>query len=271
MTALFTVILLASTAGAENSRIVSLAPSITHCLYELGLDSAIVGITAYCPKGITKKTIIGTLWEPNIEEIVALKPDLIIASKEGNKKNSIATMKKLGLTVIVVEAARNFDEICSNTTHLGTILSRTKQAAAVVATAQRRIEAVRMRRQASHSRVTVFWEVGARPLFTIGTRSFMNDYNQYLNTVNLFGDISIGYPQVSREEVLRRNPDVMFIIAMSGVSVQEKQQWHSYTTITAVRNNRVFYIDNQDYLVPTPLNFAAAAEHFDQLLNTTTP
>ncbi len=262
------IALLSSAAWAGNTRIISLAPSITQSLYELGIDSAVVGITVHCPTGIAPKTIIGTLWEPNIEKIVLLKPDLVIASKEGNKKAVFDKMKKLGLTVMVVEAARNFDEICANALELGKILGRQNEAATVVASARRRIEAVRLRRKASLGRETVFWEVGDRPLFTIGSRSFMNDYNVFLNTVNLFGNIVIGYPQISREEVLRRNPAVMFIIAMAGVTAREKLEWNAYPTIAAVKNNRVFFIESQDYFVPTPLNFAAGTEYFEQLLNT---
>ncbi|MDR1086767.1 MAG: hypothetical protein LBL16_00705 [Endomicrobium sp.] len=79
----------------EYTRIVSLALSITKSLYELGAECFVKGITIFCPKG-TEKKIIGMLLEPNIEKIACIKPDLIIASKDGNSKVVVDKLQRLG-------------------------------------------------------------------------------------------------------------------------------------------------------------------------------
>ena len=89
----------ASYAYADYNRIVSLAPSATASLYELGIDAEIAGVTVYCSGGKTKKEIVGTLLEPDFEKIISLKPDLIIASKEGNSKAAVEKLMRLGLNV----------------------------------------------------------------------------------------------------------------------------------------------------------------------------
>lgn len=267
MRALLLIICTAASAFAANVRIVSLSPATTRSLYELGLDSAVVGITTFCPPGSTTKTIIGTLWEPNVEKIAMLSPGLVIASKEGNKKSTVTALKKLGLKVLVLEAPRSFDEICANTRALGAALGRKHAADAVIAAARSRLASVSERRAAHTGRPRVFWEVGDRPLFSVGAQSFMHEYNTYLHTENVFGDITSPYPQISREEVLRRAPDVIFVIAMAGMSAREKRAWEKFPTVPAVRNRRVFFVDNQDFLAPTPLNFAAGTEHFEHLLD----
>ena len=84
---LLLIFLLSSNLFAEYKRIISLAPSATESLYELGLYDNVIANTVYCSDGIVKKEKIGTVTEPNIEKIISLNPDLIVATKEGNYKN----------------------------------------------------------------------------------------------------------------------------------------------------------------------------------------
>ena len=84
-------------------RIVSLAPGITETLYALGLESRIVGVTTFCdwPVAARSKQRIGGFTNPSIEKIVALKPDLILATADGNRKETVLQLERLGLTVYV--------------------------------------------------------------------------------------------------------------------------------------------------------------------------
>ena len=88
---LFLLIIFSSVGGlfAEYNRIISLAPSATESLYELGLEKNIIANTVYCSDGNSKKEKIGTVTEPNIEKIISLNPDLIVATKEGNYKKRL--------------------------------------------------------------------------------------------------------------------------------------------------------------------------------------
>ncbi|MCA6071883.1 MAG: helical backbone metal receptor, partial [Endomicrobium sp.] len=125
-----------ATACAEEYKcIISLAPSITESLYELGLEQSIKGVTTYCPKGAIKKEVIGALLEPDIEKIILLNPDLVIATKEGNSKAIVEKLKRLGFDVYVVELSENFNEICENYYRLAEKLGRTKEAIKIINTA----------------------------------------------------------------------------------------------------------------------------------------
>ena len=128
-------ILTAIVCAEESKRIISLAPSITESLYELGLEQSVKGITIYCPKGAIKKEVIGTLLEPDMEKIILLNPDLIIATKEGNNKAIVEKLERLGFDVYVVESSENFNEICENYYRLAKKLDRTKEAIKIINTA----------------------------------------------------------------------------------------------------------------------------------------
>ncbi len=96
-------------AGAPQ-RIVSLAPGITETLYALGLDSMIAGVTSYCnwPAGALRKPRIGGFTNPSIEKIVSLKPDLIIATVDGNRKETVTQLERIGLPVYVINPSSTY-------------------------------------------------------------------------------------------------------------------------------------------------------------------
>ena len=111
---LLIIFLFSCSSFAEYKRIVSLAPSATESLYELGLYDNVVANTVYCSDGIVKKEKIGTVTEPNIEKIISLNPDLIVATKEGNYKTVIDKLVRLKLTVYIMEPYSSFEDVCNN-------------------------------------------------------------------------------------------------------------------------------------------------------------
>ena len=129
---LFLIFLLSSTVFAEYSRIISLAPSVTESLYELGIDKELIANTVYCSNGNFKKEKVGTVTEPNIEKIVSLNPDLIIATKEGNYKTIVDKLIRLKLTVYVMEPYSNFEDICFNFQQLADYLDKSDEAKQIV-------------------------------------------------------------------------------------------------------------------------------------------
>lgn len=260
VTSLFFLLLLFRTAAAQTpKRIVSLAPSVTENLYALGLESNVVGISVYCPAGTTKKERIGTLWEPNIEKILTLSPDLVIASKEGNKKGPVHKLRGLGIPVYVVDDDRDFATICANFLSLGKRLGEEDRARTIVVSARARVQEVALKLR-GRPLVRVFWEVGARPLFTISRQSFINDFNTYTGCTNIFDDLALRYPQVSREEVLKRDPDALLLVTMGDVTGEEKKYWESFPVLSAARNRRIFVISASEIFTPTPLTFARGVE-----------
>jgi iron complex transport system substrate-binding protein len=240
---------------ADYKRIISLAPSVTESLYELGLDREVAAITIYCRKGETPKEIIGTLLEPDLEKIIMLKPDLIISTKEGNNKAAIEKIQRLGFDIFVMETAGNFDEICANFKDLAKKVGRDEEAAKLISEAKDEIRSIY-----SHTmlmpRESVFWEVGAKPLYTAGRQSFVNDYNYYTSTINIYEDIDIRYPSIGIEDVIERNPDIIILVNMGDISADEIKEWKKYPAVSAVQNNRIYMLDANDIFTPTPSTFA---------------
>jgi iron complex transport system substrate-binding protein len=249
-------LLICAAYAKEYKRIISLAPSVTQSLYELGIEQSVIGITVYCPKGTVKKEIIGTFLEPNVEKIVLLNPDLIISTKEGNIKAVVEKLKRLGFEVYVMETAGNFSDICANYYDLAKKIGREIEGKQIINNAKYSVKKIYA--ELSHFKgLKVFWEIGARPLYTAGNQSFMNDYNYYTKTVNIYKDADVRYLAVSVEDVIERNPDVIILFAnMRDVSSEEVIKWKKYKSVKAVKDGRVFVIDSGDMFKFTPLTFA---------------
>jgi iron complex transport system substrate-binding protein len=253
-------------AAGHPQRIVSLAPSVTESLYELGAENRVIGISVYCPKGASKKEVIGTVWEPNIEKILSLAPDLVIATKEGNKRASVEKLQSLGIRVLTVGEDRDFESICDNFLKLAGAVGKEERAKQLITEASARINGVQ-RALLREPKVRVFWEVGAQPLFTISRHSFINDFSRYTGSSNIFSALGARYPQVSREEVLKRDPDAILLVTMGDVTGSERARWENFTQIAAVRNDRIAVIDAPEIFTPTPLTFAKGVEIVARLLH----
>jgi iron complex transport system substrate-binding protein len=238
----------------EYRRIVSLAPSVTKTLYELGVEKFVKGITIYCPAGRIKKEIIGTILEPNIEKIALLNPDLIISTKEGNLRESIEKLRRLEFEIYVIESAKNFGDICINYYSLGKKLNKTTKAKKIISTATHSVNNIYIKLNNTNPS-KLFWEIGSMPLYTAGNKSFLNDYNYYSKTINIYANTNRNYFSIDIEDVIKYNPDVILITNMSHISVGEIRTWKKYKMINAVKNNRVFVLNFDYMLIPTPLTF----------------
>jgi iron complex transport system substrate-binding protein len=244
----------------EYKRIVSLAPSVTESLYELGKEHFVKGITIHCRKGIIKKEIIGSLLEPNIEKIILLNPDLIVASKDGNSKAAVEKLKFLGFEVYIVENSKNFNDICANYYNLSEKLDKTKEAKKIIDAAKYAVEKI-YNKLKDVKEAKLFWEIGAMPLYTAGGKSFVNDYNYYTKTINIYKNIDRQYLSVNAEDIVKRNPDIITLANMEYINNQEIQNWHKYKMISAVKSNKIFIINSCNMFVPTPLTFAEGVKH----------
>ena len=262
---LFLVVIISITFAADYKRIVSLAPSVTESLYELGMDNEIVGITIYCPKGQSKKEIIGTLLEPDIEKIMLLNSDLIVATKEGNNKAVVEKLIRLGFNVFVMDTSENFIEICSNFYALAKKIGKEEIAVEIIDNAKEYSEEV-LNMFEGIEKQSVFWEVGARPLYTAGKQSFVNDYNYFTKTGNIYADVNMRYPPIDIEDVLKRNPDIIIMVNMGDVSAAETELWKKYKTLNAVKNGKIFMIDVNDIFTPTPSTFAKGLKIISKML-----
>ena len=111
-------------------------------------------------------------------------------------------------------------------------------------------------------RLTVFFQIGAKPIFTVISNTFMNDYITLAKCNNIAEDLKKG--TITRESVLQQNPDIIFIVTMGIVGDNEKNIWESYTELNAAKNKKIFIIDSSIASTPTVLSFT---ETLEQVIN----
>lgn len=237
---------------ADYKRIVSLAPSITESLYELGIDKELIANTIYCKDNNLKKEKVGTVTEPNVEKIISLKPDLVIATKEGNYQSVVNKLERLNLNVYIVDPYFSVQDIYNNFQKLADCIGKTEIAKQIIENTKKEIQTKLKIEKADKK---IFWEVGANPLFSVGNKSFINEYNKFINGQNIFENIDMRYPNINVESVIQKNPDIIFLVNMGDVSEQEIVKWNKYKNISAVKNKRIFVLNADDIFVPTPKGF----------------
>ncbi len=230
----------------EPKRIVSLAPNITEILYALKLDDRVVGVTRFSdyPEEAKEKPKLGSYINPNVEKIVALEPDLILATYGGNPEATALHLERLGLALYVTRP-KTIEDVLVMIDKIGMITGAEDRAAALVIRLRQRIKTVRDR-VLNAPRPLVFLEISARPLMTVGAGSFHDQMIALAGGKNLAGDMSARYPQYSLEEVVKRAPDLILISTMdrSGQFEQQKARWMQWDSIPAVANNRICFIDS---------------------------
>ena len=245
------------------NRIISLAPSLTMDVYYLDSKDKLVGCTSYCEIAKPdKKEIIGTALTVNIEKILSLKPDLVIAATI-TKPDIIEKLRNLGIKVEVFESPKSFDQICSQFLKLGMLIGKEGKAKAVIAESKVTVEKIKAQHQGKPSQ-KVFFQIGAKPLFTVLTNTFMNDYITFCGGTNRASDLKSG--TIGRETVLNRDPDVIIIVTMGIVGNEEKSLWEKYPSMSAATKKKIFIIDSNLACTPTPVSFVQTLETVNKFM-----
>ena len=245
-------------------RIVSLAPSITENLYLVGAGDKLVGCTSYCTMAVSKGVQeIGSTIDVNIEKILSLKPDLVLTMLM-TKPQDVEALRKLGIRVEILPSPKSFNEICEQTLQIARLTGNEKTAEQVVSSARQQVENLKNQMK-NKPRQKVFFQLGANPVFTVLPNTFMNDFILFSNCDNIANGMKTGI--ITRESVLSKNPDVIFIATMGGFGEQEKKVWENYNGLKAAETKKVFLIDSETSCSPTPDNFAKAFANVVKSLN----
>ena len=226
-------------------RIVSLAPGITETLYALGLDDHIVGVTTFCdwPAAVRTKTRIGGFTNPSIEKIVSLKPDLILATADGNRKETVEQLERLGLSVYVTNPS-DTRGVLKSIIHIGELTNREPDAGKLVEKLQKRLNNITA--QIHHKRKPrVFFQIGLEPIVTAGRGTLINEVIDRAGGVNVAGRDIANYPRYSAEGIIGASPEIIVFAPMVNDNKFEavKRFWQKFGDIPAVRNNKIFPID----------------------------
>jgi iron complex transport system substrate-binding protein len=192
-----------------------------------------------------------------METIVSLHPDLVLESGEMSRPETVEALEKLGIAVFVI-APHGVEGIYQSLASLGRALNREDAAKTLVDSLRRREAAVR--RQVSEKPVvSVLLPVWYNPILTIGKHAFITDLIEIAGGHSITADLPQEWPQVSLETVLARAPEALLLIQGSRMSIDKIRGQPGWENLPAVKNNRVYYVDDRIDL-PSPVAFDALEE-----------
>jgi len=191
-------------------RVVSLAPNLTETIYALGLDSKLAGDTTYCdiPLAAKEKPHVGSTQDPSLEAIVALHPDLVLATTSINRPETADALLKLGVPVYTSDP-HTIAGMLGSTAMMADLLGASEQGAKLVAELQERLDALQAALQ-DRPMVHVLFVVWEDPLISIGQNTFIADALRWAGAESIIV-ASQNWPQVSMEEVVRLQPDYIVL------------------------------------------------------------
>ena len=224
------------------TRIVSLAPHITENLFAAGIGQRVIGAVNYSdyPDEARRIPRVGGYDNFDIETILSLQPDLIVAWKEGNQFQQVESLMKLGLTVFVNEPNR-LEDVAADIVRFGILGGREDEARAV---AEEFIAGLsRLRNEYSGlEKVTVFYQVWPNPLITVTDRQIIGNVIRLCGGSNIFAGLDTPTPQVGKEAVLTENPDIIIASGMNEARPDWLDEWRQWSFLNAARYGNLFFI-----------------------------
>jgi ABC-type Fe3+-hydroxamate transport system substrate-binding protein len=193
-------------------RVVSLAPNLTETIYALGLDGKLAGDTTYCdiPPAAKEKPHVGAPQDPSLEAIVALHPDLVLATTSINRAQTADALLKIGVPVYTSDP-HTMAGVLGATAMMADLLGASEQGATLVAQLQKRLDALHAALQ-DRPMAHVLFVVWEDPLISIGQNTFISDALRWAGAESIIV-ASQNWPHVSMEEVVRLQPDYIVLTA----------------------------------------------------------
>jgi iron complex transport system substrate-binding protein len=249
------------------ARIISLAPSLTETVYALGAEDRLVGDTIYCdyPPDAQKKTKVGGVIDPNLEQIAALHPDLVLVTKDTNRLETVRALETLGIPAYATDPHK-VAEILTSTEKLADILNIPDAGKTVADDMQKHLAALAAKLDGLPPRRVLF-VVWSEPLISVGKGTFVADAISKAGAVSIV-DSSQDWPQISMEEVARLQPDYL-VFAPSHTDMPEHHfdslvELPGWRILNAVRE-RHYAIASEAVIRPAPRIVSAIEELARQL------
>ena len=228
----------------QPQRIVSLAPSLTETLFALGLGDRVVGVTDFCdfPPEASSKPKVGGVINPSVEVVVSLKPDLVLISREGNRRQTMTALERLKISVFAVSAER-----------LGDIFRLIRDVAAAAGVAARgQALANRLQQQAAEIEAAVrpyrprrvVLLVWLHPIISVGRGSFLDDLLRRTGAISVSAGTTQPWPHLSVEEIVRSNPEFLLVPRSPAFAPTRDQllRLPGWRELPAVQPGRIIYL-----------------------------
>ena len=225
----------------QKQRIIALAPHIVESLYAIGAGEQIIGTTANAdyPKAAENILRVGNYARLQIEKIIQLKPDVIIAWKTGNPMDDLARLEKYQLKV-VYSHPQILEDVANELIMLGKITGRVAVANSVTKKYLLNLQKIKQK-YATQNKVRVFYELWSRPLRTVANKAWPQQQMELCGASNPFADAQDDYPSVGLEQVLVTLPQVVIQPGQHSADSPDGLNWLQWQHIPAVKNNFIFH------------------------------
>lgn len=232
------------------SKIVTLSPSATEILFAIGAENQIAAVSEFSdfPQQAKQMPVVGGFDGKTIsmETILSYKPDLVYLT-DGMHNYMIAQLNQYGIKYYLSKAD-SILTIEQEILDMGKITGHQEKAEKVVKEIKYTIASIRKKEELAK----VYYEIWNSPFGTAGSNSYINDIIENANGTNIFIDIKEAYPIISEESIIAKNPDVILIPISNGISVEDVKKRKGWQNINAVKNNKIYLIDDNLYSRPGP-------------------
>jgi iron complex transport system substrate-binding protein len=232
------------TLAAAPTRIVSLVPSATEILFAIGAEDRLVGVTDFCdfPPEARRKPSVGGMISPSLEALVALKPEVVIATAAGNRQETFTQLRRLRIPVFAV-GADSLAETVQAVERLAELAGRREAAATVVGELNRRIRAV-AERVAPFSRPRVLYVLWPEPLIVPGHGALISDLIAVAGGDSVTASRAEAYPRYSLEAAVAKTPEVILLASHSSRQTpMARETWERFGSLPAVKAGRVHWVN----------------------------
>ncbi len=233
---------------SQADRIVSMAPNLTEILFALGLDEKIVAVSndSDYPPETADRSKVGTFWQPNIEAVIAAKPDLVITLGFSQQRNLAQRLKRIGYNSLALNIEK-VSELFEAIERIGAATGRRYEANELVGNIRKKLDNLSAL-VGTNDRVKVLWIVQREPLRVAGRNTFVNEIIELAGGENAIGPTVHKYPPIGGEQVIACGADVIIEPAMeqedlAGQQDKALQYWSKFKNVPAVRDRRVYVID----------------------------
>jgi iron complex transport system substrate-binding protein len=262
-------------------RIVSLSPSNTEMLFAVGAGNKVVGVTDHCdyPDELQQKlkklqtVSVGGYWNPSVDAINSLKPDLIVVSshqctvktnhcktnciRKCEQTTKIAKkLENLGFNVLIL-SPHSLDDVLDQILLIGKVTGNAMEAEALVLNLKKRINAVTVNLKKVSKKPKVYFEVWNNPYISVNSKTWIGNLLDLAGGTNIFADSVTEWPLTSPKEIIKRNPDIMVFPVIPGVprfwgsfeAIKKRQGWQN---VNGIQNDRLYEIPRDFISRPGP-------------------
>jgi iron complex transport system substrate-binding protein len=248
-------------------RIVSLAPHITEQLYAAGAGAYIVGAVDYSdfPPEAKRLPRVGDSRAIDVERLLSMKPDLVVAWPQGNPDRQLEQLLSVGLTVYYSQP-RTLEDVGSSLARLGVLAGTERIASEAGREFRERMRRLR-ERYAEREPVTVFYQIWNRPLYTVNGQHLISDVIRLCGGRNVFAGLPVLAPAVTQEAVLKADPVAIIASAEGGERPQWLDEWKEWPDLRAVKFGNLYTAD-ADLLHRHGPRIADGAQQVCEMLDT---